>query len=185
MKTIDFLDKNTFLVLESLLNKNYYLRELAEETNLAPSSVHKITTRLIKKNIILTKTQKNRKILKLNYNSPLARKAISIIFVDKLMNCRAFTKLTKLKLRGVYLFGSANRGTVTTNSDIDLAVFFEEKPDLIELSTVKRELSKEIRRDVQLVTLTNEKIKSMKKENIELLNQIKYKSTTLWGEELE
>ncbi len=182
---LDFLDANAFLLLEELLKKKYYLRELAEQSGLAPSTVHKTISKLFKKKMVVMEKQKNRKLFSLNYYSPLTTKAISMIFVNKIIECRAFGKLKKLQPIGIYLFGTAASGKITADSDIDLAVFFEKSQNSLKLSEIKRELSNELKKDVQLIVLTKQKIESMEKENIELLNQIKNKAIILWGENLE
>ena len=66
MVNIDFLNEGAFRLLELLLDKKYYLRELAEKTGLAPSTVHKIMAKLVLKKIDVVTKQKNRKIFSLN-----------------------------------------------------------------------------------------------------------------------
>ena len=185
MVGIDFIDSFSFLVFEALLGGERYLRELSELTGLAPSSVHKVLAKLLRHKMVLVSRQKNRLFFRLNYGSPLTAKTVGLIFVHKITAARAFAKLIALKPIGVYLFGTAASGMAAADSDIDLAVLFEKKPDGIKLSGVKRQLSNELKREIQLIVLTAEKIKSMQKENIELLNQIKNKSTVLWGEGIE
>lgn len=182
---LDFLDANAFLLLEELLEKKYYLRELAEHSGLAPSSVHKTISKLLRKKMVIVEKQKNRKLFSLNYHSPLTTKAISMIFVNKIIECKAFGKLKKLQPKGIYLFGTGASGEITADSDIDIAVFFEKSQNSLELSEIKRGLSNELKKDLQLIVLTKQKIESMKKENTELLNQIKNKATILWGESIE
>ncbi len=185
MAKIDFVDSFSFLLLEALLQKQCYLRELSEETGLAPSSVHKVMAKLLKQKMVLAEKQKNRKVFSLNYSSPLTTKLVGLIFVHKITRSRAFAKLVALKPRGLYLFGTAATGKVSPDSDIDLAIFFEKRPDSIKLSEIKRQLSNELKREIQLIVLTEDKIKSMRKENTELLNQIKGKSIVLLGESIE
>ncbi len=40
----------------------------------------------------------------------------------------------------VYLFGSASDGRVREGSDLDLAILFEEKPDIMELAGLRADL---------------------------------------------
>ncbi len=167
------------------MDKKYYLRELAEKTGLAPSSVHKIMAKLELKKIVVVTKQKNRKIFSLNYNSPLATSILRTIFVHEITMARAFKNLVKLQPLGVYLFGSAATGKMTGDSDVDLAIYFKKKPDSLLISRIKRELSNQLKRDVQLITLTKSKVDSMEKEKTELLQQIRLKSIVLEGEELD
>ena len=185
MNEIDFLGENAFRIIELLLEKKQYLRELAERTGLAPSSVHKIISKLVLKKIAFFEKQKNRKVFSLNYDSALTTSAIKILFVNKIISAKAFKKLVALKPIGIYLFGTAASGKITSNSDIDLAINFSKKPDSLLVSNIKRELSNELRKEIQLIILTKDKIVSMKKENAELLSQIKNKSIVLMGEAIE
>jgi predicted nucleotidyltransferase len=182
MNSINFLTEDSFLILETLLKKKYYLRELSDELELAPSSVHKIISNLEKQKIVLSEMYKNRKIFSLNYGSPLTRKILSLIYTNKILSSKSFSKLIKLNPKGIYLFGSASTGLIRSDSDIDLAIYFKQKPDLFKISEIRRKLDNEIGKEIQLITLTEQQIQSMKKENTELLNQINNKSTLLWGE---
>ena len=56
---------------------------------------------------------------------------------------------------------------------------------MLKLSGIKRELSNELKKEIQLIVLTRQKIESMERENAELLNQIKNKSVVLWGGGIE
>ncbi|PIN98211.1 MAG: hypothetical protein COT90_05435 [Candidatus Diapherotrites archaeon CG10_big_fil_rev_8_21_14_0_10_31_34] len=185
MDKIDFLNKDSFDVLELLIKKKQYLRELAEKSGLAPSSVHKIMNKLYSKKIVLAEKTKNLKFFSLNYDSPLTASILRIIFISKITDCKGFKKLVKLNPLGIYLFGSTSKGKIMKDSDIDLAVFFRKKPDSIGLTGIKRELSSELEKEIQLIVLTENKINSMKKEKTLLLEEIKNNSVVLFGEELE
>ncbi|MFH1586801.1 MAG: hypothetical protein ABID38_06590, partial [Candidatus Diapherotrites archaeon] len=65
MDSIDFLNKDAFKLIEKLLERRHYLRELADEENLAPSQVHKIMAKLASRKIVLAEMQKNRKFFSL------------------------------------------------------------------------------------------------------------------------
>lgn len=182
MPELGFLDANAFAILEKLAERRHYLRELAEASGLSPSMVHKVLSRLVKAKVVLVVPQKNRKLFSPDYSSPLARGALSLITVSKIGRALAFQKLAGLKPLGIFLFGTAASGKITADSDIDLAVFFGTKPDSFKLSGIKRELSNELKKEVQLVVLTPGKIESMKREQVELLNQIKIGSIVLGGE---
>lgn len=179
---LGFLDGCAFALLDLLMKRKHYLRELAEESGFSPSMVHKIMSRLEKEKMVLAESSKNRKSFSLDYSSPLTTRVLSLLAIHKLVSAGAFRKLLQMKPKGIYLFGTAASGKITADSDIDLAVFFDERPDAFLLSNVKRGLSNEIKTDLQLVILTKEKIEGMKKGNVELLNQIKNQSVVLFGE---
>ncbi|MDO8634509.1 MAG: nucleotidyltransferase domain-containing protein [archaeon] len=182
---LGFLNPQVFIVLDSLAKQKCYLRELAHQTRLAPSTVHGVLSVLKKNKMVVVKTVMNRKEFELNYSSPLTVKAISFLYTQKVLQSRAFAKLVHLKPVGIYLFGTAHSGKITATSDIDLAVFFEKKPDSFKLSQIKTGLGNELKREIDLVVLTREKIESMREQKTELLNQVLYKSTLLWGEPIE
>ncbi|MFH1256773.1 MAG: nucleotidyltransferase domain-containing protein [Candidatus Diapherotrites archaeon] len=185
MDAIDFLDKDSFLLIEKLLERKHYLRELAEAAGLSPSHVHKIVSRLESAGIVAVERQKNRKVFALNNESPLTRRLLSLLCVHKITFSRAYKRLEKMKPKGIYLFGSAASGEIRSDSDIDFAVFFERKTDSLKLSEIKRDLSNELKKEIQLIVLTPQKISSMKKEKTELLQQIRDKGIVLDGEALE
>ncbi|MFH1751535.1 MAG: nucleotidyltransferase domain-containing protein [archaeon] len=185
MNQIDFLNAQALQLIESIIERKYYLRELAECQRIAPSSIHKIMTKLASKKMVLVERQKNKKLFNLNYASPLTRNTLKLIFVNKIISSKAFKKLQKLKPLGIYLFGTAATGRITNNSDLDLAVFFEVKPNDTELNKIKRELENEVKREIQLIVLTKNKVEAMKKQKNQLLEEIKHKSIVLEGEEIE
>lgn len=185
MKLTGFLDSNAFRVLETLINKPFHLRELAEEMGLAPSTIYKNLSRFQRNKMVLVENVKNRKIFRLNSDSPLTNLAVGFLMTDKIIHSKAFSKLVRLKPKGIFLFGTAHNGKMTATSDIDLAVFFEKKPDSFKLSQIKSVLSNELSREVDLIVLTKEKVQSMREEEAELLNQIVNKSTVLWGEPID
>jgi len=182
---IDFLNEGAFRLLELLLDKNCYLRELAEKTGLAPSTVHKIMAKFALKKIVVVAKQKNRKIFSLNYDNPLTTSILRTVFVDKITGANAFKNLVRLQPLGIYLFGTAAAGKMAGDSDVDLAIYFKKKPDSLLISRIKRELSNQLKRDVQLITLTKAKVDSMEKEKTELLQQIRDKAIVLEGGELD
>lgn len=185
MHSIDFLSPDAFRTIEALLERDCYLRELAELLGLPPSSVHNTVKKLLAEKILNEVRQKNKKVFGLNYNSPLTREALAMLFTKKILDSVAFKKLVAHKPIGVYLFGTAASGMLAADSDIDLAVYFGKKPGGIEISGIKRMLSNELKREVQLMVLTKDRIASMKNERSGLLSQIKTRSITLWGDELE
>ncbi|MFH1224983.1 MAG: nucleotidyltransferase domain-containing protein [Candidatus Diapherotrites archaeon] len=183
MGWIDFLDRSAFMLIEALAEKKQHLRGLAEATGLAPSTVHKKMSAMLGQEMVIAEKRKNAKFFAPNYASPLTAKTISLIFAAKITNCRAFAKLKKMKPLGIYVFGTAASGKIAADSDIDLAVLFEKKPDMIALGEIKMQMGNELGREVQVIALTPEKVRSMEKEGAELLREIRCKSAVLWGAE--
>ena len=74
-----------------------------------------------------------------------------MIAIEKLKE--AIAKLAdKYSITKVYLFGSYANGTANENSDIDLLVEFETRNiSLLKLSTLKIEITEEMKNDVDIV----------------------------------
>lgn len=179
-----FLTDQSFALLELVSGKRRYLREIAEKEGLAPSTVHKTLSKLLAKKILLSENDKNRKIFRINTDSALAQAVMRTITIDRITSSTAFGRLAKMKPLGIYLFGSAAEGKMAENSDIDLAIYFSKAPNSLALSSVKRELSSSLKKEIQLIILTKERIKEMANDDSELLKEIKRKAVTLWGNSL-
>jgi predicted nucleotidyltransferase len=179
MKTIDFLDKNSFEIINCLINRELYLRELAEKTKLAPSSVHKITKNLFTNKIILKNKEKNKTLFKLNYSNIETREIIKLIFIHNIISSKGFSKLKKLNPLKINLFGSVSEGKVSKNSDIDIAIIFENKPSTLEISKIKIQLSNELNREVQIISFNKTEFSS-KNEKSETIKNIQ-NSIELWN----
>ncbi len=101
MSQINFLTAESFKIIELLIGTKYYLREIAEKTKYAPSTVFKIVSLLSSKKMLFSKENKNRKFFSLNYGSPLTTNALKIISINKIITSKAFVKLTKLNPIGI------------------------------------------------------------------------------------
>ncbi|MDO8624758.1 MAG: nucleotidyltransferase domain-containing protein [Candidatus Diapherotrites archaeon] len=172
-------------ILEILVDGPRYVRELAEQTGLAPSTVHKTLWALAQNQMVLSEKQKNRKVFVLNPDSPLAQKLISLIWTAKILNTNGFRQLKRLDPDRILLFGSAHTGKLSKNSDIDLAIFADKKIDSFALSEIKTRLATELGREINMIPFSAAKLDDMRRKKTELLNQLKYKSTVLWGTPLE
>jgi predicted nucleotidyltransferase len=56
-------------------------------------------------------------------------------------------------IRLVFLFGSASKGRLTNESDIDIAVLFEKTPDYFQIQQIAGKLEETLQREVDLVVL--------------------------------
>ncbi len=185
MTELSFLNPYSVRVLEALLQNPAYLREIAEKTRLPPSTTFNAVSTLLENDILESRKNKNKKIFSINFASPVACKLVSLLVISKITHAKAFQRLINLKPKSIALFGSASTGKMAPDSDIDLAIVFERKIDPFKISRLKQELSDELNRKIDLVTLTPEKISEMKKNQIELLNRIQYGSNLLRGTPIE
>ena len=113
MKRVDFLDERAFGVLDALTQNRHYLRELADKTGLAPSTVFDTLSKFKKHGMVKIETAKNKKIFSPDYGSPLTTGAVSLLFLSKILDARGFSGLIRLRPTGVYLFGTAHSGKMT------------------------------------------------------------------------
>ncbi|MEW6294674.1 MAG: nucleotidyltransferase domain-containing protein [Candidatus Diapherotrites archaeon] len=185
VQKFDFLGANSLRVVEKLSSRPYYVRELAEELNMAPSTILSIAKSLIREGVIFSKREKNRLTLCLSFDSVLARRIVSFSITNKILHLAAFKKLIELKPRGAYLFGSSIEGNFSEKSDVDLCIYFEKIFDLLKVNSIKMDVEKALGREVQLIILTPKKIEEMRKSNSNILKEIIYSSIVLYGERLE
>lgn len=181
----ELIDKNAFIVLEALAEGRTHLRGLAKKVGLAPSSIHKALSRLLREKMVKAERQNNTKKFFLNYESVLTRSCLSLIFISRITGCRAFRKLVGLKPSGIALLGTAASGRLAQDSDIDIAVVFQTRQRHEQMAEIRRAWGSELGREVQMVVLTPQKLDSMRREKSEFLNQIHAKSIILWGDAIE
>lgn len=55
----------------------------------------------------------------------------------------------------VFLFGSAASGKMTSDSDIDVGILFENEPDIYEINELKSELNEILKREIDLAVLNS------------------------------
>jgi predicted nucleotidyltransferase len=155
----NLFSKRKLNIIEELINNNYYLRELSENMNLPLSTTYKEINELKKYKLITIKKIKNKTHFYLNYNSVLTREAIRIIFISKIVLSKPFREIIKEKeTQKIYLFGSANKGTIKQNSDIDIGIILKEKINSSKIAKFRIELSKELNREIQTIEIDKNKL---------------------------
>lgn len=70
-------------ILELLSKEKLHIREIAERVKCSPAKVHSCIKTFKSSNIIKEIDEKNRKIIVLNYENPLAKQIIELINIDK------------------------------------------------------------------------------------------------------
>ena len=59
-------------------------------------------------------------------------------------------------VESAYLFGSYSKGSETVNSDLDIGVFFNKKPDIMQLGSLRADLQTKLHfENIDLVVLNN------------------------------
>jgi DNA polymerase sigma len=174
-------NQRKLLIISEILNEESYLRELCEKLKLPLTTIHAEITTLQKNNMLLTYFKKNKKFFKINYDSPLTREAIRIIFIEKIFNLKNFKQLIKEKgLLKIYLFGSANTGLFDKHSDIDLAIIVENEIYKNTIEKYRQKIHEEIGFNIDLITLTQDEFISLKDEKRQILINIQ-QGTLIYG----
>lgn len=155
----NIFSKRKLEIIEKLIEKNYYLRELSENIKLPLSTTYKEINELKKYDLIKIKKIKNKTHFNLNYDSILTREAIRLIYIIKISLSKNFKQLTKQKeIKKIYLFGSAQKGTITKNSDVDIGIILKEKINFSKIANFRINLSKELNREIQTIEIDEKKL---------------------------
>lgn len=173
------LNNETFIVIEQLVNGSCYVRELAEKTGLAASTVFRILEKLEKENLLEFKNVKNKKIVSLNLGSFLARRLVSFLYLYKIINSKSF-KTLKNKSVSIHAYGSVVDGNMDAFSDIDLWVMTEKKIPLLGQGKIRNSFSNELGLEVSIKFYTKQGFDSLKEQDSIFFNELQYGGLLLW-----
>jgi predicted nucleotidyltransferase len=173
-----------FKIFEVLIDESFSVRDLAKKVKCSPAKITQFIKAFKKKNLIKTINKKNMKLLEINKENIIAKQLISLIFINKIINSKAFNELKKQSI-SIGVYGSVAEGNMDKFSDIDLWVLTKEKIPLIKQSEIRRKLDNELNKEVSLKFLTKEEIKNLKENDEIYFNELNYKSKILWGNSLE
>lgn len=184
LNAIDFFGPVELGIVELLIGKDLYVRGIAKELGVAPSTVCRAVKKLAGHGIVVFLMEQNRKIVSLNRQNFFAKQAVSLLLAFKIADSRAFKELKKNSL-AIGLYGSAAEGTVDRLSDIDLWAVFKEKQSAEKIGRIKNLLSKELGREVSIKAFTKESLEKLKQNDKIFFDEIRYKSKILQGEQIE
>ena len=166
-------------ILEQLGKGSMYVRELAGELKCAPAKVHSAVTLFKKLDLIKEEKKRNMRIISLNQSNILLAQIRALINVYKLINSKSYKELKKLGKIGIY--GSFANGADTLQSDIDLWLY-SNTTNLRQTSPIIKEMESELKKEVNLLLLTNKKLKEYFKKDPEFYNRLKLTSKCLDGD---
>ncbi|CUX77521.1 nucleotidyltransferase domain-containing protein [Thermococcus chitonophagus] len=98
-----------------------------------------------------------------------------------------YPKLSQLKedwIKSLGVYGSFSRGENRRDSDVDIWIYAE-KEDIMKSAKLQRKLRDVLERNVDLLVLTPEKVKRLKKDDPIFYYSLVYGSMIIWGESLE
>lgn len=172
MDLISILTRNNIRIIKLLNKEKLHIREIADKLNISPSSVHKLIKFLKKQNALKEIKEKNRLVIELNQENEFLIQIKKIINFNDLINSKAYNKLKSLGKIGVY--GSFANGTNDLGSDIDIW-FLTNKKEL-ELRPLLRQLELELGNKVNVLFLSDKKIKQLKTDDYEFYIRLKLTS---------
>lgn len=172
MDLISILTRNNIRIIKLLNKEKLHIREIADKLNISPSSVHKLIKFLKKQNALKEIKEKNRLVIELNQENEFLIQIKKIINFNDLINSKAYNKLKSLGKIGVY--GSFAKGTNDLGSDIDIW-FLTNKKEL-ELRPLLRQLELELGNKVNVLFLSDKKIKQLKTDDYEFYIRLKLTS---------
>jgi len=167
--------KKNLIILKDLSSKNEsYIREISENTDASPAQVHQAIKIFKKLGFIKEKRLKNKKILSIKRDNLLLSKLRQLINIYDMANHKSFKELTKHGIVGIY--GSFAAGKDTPQSDIDMWIYAKNHADAVELRKITRKIETDFKKEVKLLLLTDEKIKSLKENDPEFYFRLKLTS---------
>ncbi len=132
--------------------------------------------RLLEKEGILKKQRRKYFVL---HEAPEVRAIKIMLNMIKLQ--KSLVKRRKEWMVSVGIYGSFSKGTNREDSDVDVWIRVEKRPEEREIAAIERELSEELEKPVHILILTPERIERIKKDDpvfyCELVN-----SFVIWGE---
>jgi uncharacterized protein len=167
-------------------DKSWYLRELAEFLDVAPSTIQRELASLTKVGILKKTISGNRSYFNANEGCPIFPELKSTLvktvgIVDILRDClKPFSK----RISVAFLYGSIASGTETSESDIDLFIVGEVK--LSDLSTRLRAAENKLRRPINPVVFSIKEARQKLKEKQHFIETVRTaKKLFLMGEDSE
>lgn len=153
------------------------VRELARRLDLSPAHVSKTLKALRSKGLV-----KNDKV---DLNAPIV-KALKIFFnVRKLVEKGVTGRIKSANVISAGVYGSWANGTNYEGSDLDIWIKVEKHPGETKIAPLVGEIRKKLGANVQMLVLTPDNIKKMKKEDPIFYYSLAFGSIVICGETIE
>jgi len=158
--------------------KSFRVTTVAKSLNISKGLVSQFLDYLYKLNVL----KKQGSLYSVNFDFGLT-KAIKILLNVSLIDVRIFKKIPNIL--GVGLYGSWAKGTNDVTSDVDIWIKLKKPVNEKYIAEIEQKLRERTMHDVSILSLYPEKLKRIKKEEVELYNSLFYNSIVLWGEGID
>lgn len=166
-----FSSEERVRILEYVLYRNEVsVGEVSKELSLSKGLVSNFLALLYENKIL----GKNKRYYPLE--NGLSRAIKTVLNVNKI----ELSKIKKLFIKGIGLYGSWASGTNNIDSDLDIWIKTDKYPNEKELAQLSKVLRETVHADIQLLVLTPEKIEQLKKDE-PFFSSLYYGSILLWG----
>ncbi|MEW6069249.1 MAG: nucleotidyltransferase domain-containing protein [Candidatus Thermoplasmatota archaeon] len=153
------------------------VRKLARELRISPAHVSRTLKILAKQKLFKNK--------KLDMDSARIRILKTFFNIEKLHREKIPEKLKDLAPLGAGIYGSWANGTNYEDSDVDIWIKVDKHPEELKIATISTELRKKLGKNVQILVLTPERIKRLKKEDPIFYYSLVFGSIKIYGETIE
>jgi len=178
MNIIKIFNKTNWRLLETIKQERLNLRDVAKRLNRSPATIHNNLKLLRDFNIVKIEREKNQYFIIPDIENFYYRSFMQVINYESICKCKALKELNKMGVVGIY--GSFARGTDGKDSDIDLFVFTCAKE--IKIREIVNKLSKELRREINLLILNKQKLEDLNKNDYEFYMRLRLESVMFNGD---
>lgn len=162
-------------ILSYLEEHESYVREIAEELNLSPATVHRAITFFKEFGLVDEYKKKNRKLIRLKRESPILKQVRAMLNLNKFMSTSGYQRLRKFGSLGLY--GSFALGEDDPQSDIDVWLYLNGREvDPLTIRAQASKLEKELGREIRLLLLDKTKLDNLKRDDPEFYLRLKLTS---------
>ncbi|MEM7825891.1 MAG: nucleotidyltransferase domain-containing protein [Candidatus Aenigmatarchaeota archaeon] len=168
-------------LLEYLLDnpsQEIKIRRVAKNLSLSPSHITKFIKLLFQFKIVKEK--------RINLHNPLT-KVLKVFFnLKKILKANIIKEAKKIEsLKGIGIYGSWVNGTNYEDSDLDIWIKTEKYISQEEIAKFSEKIRQKLKKNVQILVLTPEKINKIKKEDPIFFYSLVFNSLVLYGESVE
>jgi len=153
------------------------VRELARKLNLSPAYVSKTLKALRNEGMV-----KNNRV---DLNALIVKALKIFLNVKKLVEKGVITKINSLNVISAGVYGSCANGTNYEDSDLDIWIKVEKHPGEVKIASLVGEIRESVGANVQMLVLTPDNIKRLKKEDPTFYYSLAFGSIVICGETID